>query len=118
MSDMLTAPADRESQPATDSPQAFAWSDRFVRRHIGPDAQQERQMLEVCGFPTLDALADAAVPGQIRLRRPLNLPASRSEYGLLAELKQIAAKNQGFRAFIGAGYHECITPPVLPSHIL
>src|SRR5258705_10985351 len=104
MSDMLTAPADRESQPATDSPQAFAGSDRFVRRHIGPDAQQERQMLEVCGFPTLDALADAAVPGQIPLRRPLNLPASRGDDGLLGELEPNDVKDQGCRSFICEGH--------------
>jgi glycine dehydrogenase len=118
MSDMLTAPADRKSQPTPGGPQAFAWSDRFVRRHIGPDPEEARQMLEICGFPTLDGLADAAVPDQIRLRRPLNLPPSRSEYGLLTELKQIAAQNQVFRSFIGAGYHDCITPPVIQRNIL
>jgi len=75
-------------------------------------------MLELCGFESLDAVADATVPGQIRLRKPLNLPASRSEYGLLGELKQIASKNQVFRSFIGAGYHDCITPPVIQRNIL
>ena len=97
---------------------AFAWSDRFVRRHIGPDAEQTRQMLELCGFESLDALADGAVPEQIRLRKPLNLPASRSEYGLLGELKQVASKNYVFRSFIGAGYHDCVTPPVIQRNIL
>ena len=81
MSEMLAAPADRKSQPDGADTQLFAWSDRFVRRHIGPDAEQTRQMLQLCGFPDLGALTDAAVPKQIRLRRPLNLPASRSEYG-------------------------------------
>jgi glycine dehydrogenase len=118
MSEMLTAPADRQPQPSSDEARAFAWSDRFVRRHIGPDAVQTRQMLELCGFESLDAVADAAVPAQIRLRKPLNLPASRSEYGLLGELKQVASKNQVFRSFIGAGYHDCITPPVIQRNIL
>src|SRR5687767_5637810 len=118
MSEMLTAPADRQPQTSSDEARAFAWSDRFVRRHIGPDAAQTRQMLELCGFQSLDAVAEAAVPGQIRLRKPLNLPASRSEYGLLGELKQIASKNQVFRSFIGAGYHDCITPPVIQRNIL
>ena len=75
-------------------------------------------MLELCGFESLDALADAAVPEQIRLRKPLNLPASRSEYGLLGELKQVASKNYVFRSFIGAGYHDCVTPPVIQRNIL
>jgi glycine dehydrogenase len=118
MSEMLTAPADRQPQTSSDEARAFAWSDRFVRRHIGPDSAQTCHMLELCGFQSLDAVADAAVPAQIRLRKPLNLPASRSEYGLLGELKQIASKNQVFRSFIGAGYHDCITPPVIQRNIL
>jgi len=74
-------------------------------------------MLAVCGFPSLDALIDAAVPAQIRLRRPLNLPPSRSEHRLLNELREIAAKNQIFRSFIGAGYSDCITPPVIQRNV-
>ena len=118
MSEMLTAPSNVKSPSAAGHPQSFAWSDRFVRRHIGPDDGQTRQMLELCGFSSLEALADGAVPEQIRFRKPLNLPASRSEYGLLGELKQIASKNLVFRSFIGAGYHDCITPPVIQRNIL
>src|SRR5438270_9567208 len=91
----------------------FAWSDRFVQRHLGPNADETRQMLETCGFKTLDALIDVAVPAQIRLRHPLQLPPSRSEYGLLDELRQLASQNRLFRSFIGLGYHDCITPPVI-----
>ena len=75
-------------------------------------------MLGVCGFGSLDALIDEAVPASIRLRTPLNLPASRSEHGLLAELRGIAAQNQTFRSFIGLGYHDCITPGVIQRNIL
>jgi glycine dehydrogenase len=96
----------------------FAWSDRFVDRHIGPNAAEIAEMLGVCGFKTLDALIDAAVPAQIRLKRPLNLPPSRSEHGLLIELKKIASQNRVFRSFIGTGYSDCITPPVIQRNIL
>src|SRR3954462_2861992 len=96
----------------------FAWSDRFVQRHIGPNAAEVKEMLECCGYNTLDSLIDAAVPSQIRLNRPLNLPPSRSEHGLLNELKAIAAKNRVRRAFIGTGYSDCITPPVIQRNIL
>ena len=37
---------------------------------------------------------------------------------LLAELKGIATQNQIFRSFIGLGYHDCITPPVIQRNIL
>ena len=75
-------------------------------------------MLQACGFSTLEELMGATVPANITLTRPLNLPPSRSEYGLLGELKTIASQNQVFRSFIGLGYYDCITPPVIQRNIL
>jgi glycine dehydrogenase len=89
----------------------------FAQRHIGSSAAQIKQMLEVLKFPTLDSLIDKTVPQAIRLTQPLHL-ASRSEYAALQELKEIASKNQVFRSFIGMGYHDCITPPVIQRNIL
>src|SRR5213075_652726 len=123
MSEKLTAATSpKSSVAATAAPSEkstlFAWSDRFAQRHIGPNAAEISEMLETCGFSSLDALIDSAVPSQIRLKRPLNLPASRSEHGLLTELKTIAGKNRVFRSFIGTGYSDCITPPVIQRNIL
>ena len=106
------------SQSSSPAPNAFAWSDRFVARHVGPRPQDVDGMLQECGFKSLDALVDAAVPAQIRYRKPLNLPLSRSEHGLLAELRKIAEENQVFRSFIGMGYYECVTPGVIQRNIL
>src|SRR5690349_8727074 len=106
------------SQSTDTGANAFAWSDRFVARHIGPRAEDVRSMLQECGFKNLDALIDTAVPAQIRYRKPLNLPASRSEHGLLAELRKTASQNQVFRSFIGMGYYDCITPGVIQRNIL
>ncbi|MEO8428392.1 MAG: aminomethyl-transferring glycine dehydrogenase subunit GcvPB, partial [Verrucomicrobiota bacterium] len=92
--------------------------DRFVRRHIGPGATEIQQMLEALGMPNLEALVDAAVPANIRLRQPLGLPPGRSEFGVLNELRAIASKNQIFRSYIGMGYSDCITPPVIQRNIL
>ena len=107
-----------ETDPKPVQANVFAWSDRFVQRHIGPNAADVNEMLGTCGFNTLDSLIDAVVPSQIRLKRPLNLPPSRSEHGLLNELKTIAGKNRVFRSFIGTGYSDCITPPVIQRNIL
>src|SRR5438093_5588022 len=96
----------------------LAWSDRFASRHIGPRPEEIDSMLKTCGFKTLDALSDAAVPEQIRYRKPLNLPSSRSEHGLLTELRTIANQNQLYRSFIGMGYYDCITPGVIQRNIL
>src|SRR5258708_10845328 len=99
-------------------PEGFAHRDRFVRRHIGPSAEETRQMLELLGFESLDALVDEAVPEQIRLRRVLDLPAARSEYEALVALREIASQNQVFRSFIGMGYYDCITPAVIQRNVL
>lgn len=90
----------------------------FAQRHIGSKPEEIQQMLDDLGFSTLDALIDKTVPQAIRLNRPLQLEAARSEYAALAELKEIASKNQVFRSFIGMGYHDCITPPVIQRNIL
>ncbi len=75
-------------------------------------------MLQTLGFAGLDALVDAAIPKQIRLAGELKLPAARGEMRALADLKVLAGKNQVFRSFIGMGYHDCITPPVIQRNVL
>jgi glycine dehydrogenase len=92
--------------------------DRFIDRHIGPSARDVVEMLEVLGKGSLDALIDATVPKDIRLGRPLDLPPGRSEYGLLHELRQIAAKNRICRSYLGMGYSDTVTPPVIQRNIL
>ena len=92
--------------------------DRFVRRHIGPRPGDIEDMVQEIGFSSLDELIDSAVPANIRLGRPLDLPAGRSEFGVLGELRSIAAKNQVFRSYIGMGCHDCITPPVIQRNVL
>jgi len=92
--------------------------DSFVHRHIGPNESEAREMLALFGFKNADDLADAAVPKKIRLNKKLNLPAAKSEFEALAELKKIAGENKVFRSFIGMGYYDCITPPVIQRNVL
>ena len=92
--------------------------DKFVRRHIGPNADETREMLAQLGFKNLDELVDAAVPKKIRLDKKLNLPAAKSEFEALAELRRIASENKVYRPFIGQGYYDCITPPVIQRNVL
>ncbi len=99
----------------------LAFTDTFARRHIGPDAAEQFAMAARCGYPSVDALVDAAVPTHIRSDRPLDLtalPGALSEFDALARLRSVAAKNQVFRSFIGMGYHDTITPPVIQRNIL
>ncbi|WAL61687.1 aminomethyl-transferring glycine dehydrogenase [Thermocoleostomius sinensis] len=90
----------------------------FVSRHIGPNEAEVEQMLEFLGIESLEALIDRTVPAAIRLKQPLQLGTGRSESELLQELKAIASRNQVFRSFIGMGYYNCITPPVIQRNIL
>ena len=106
------------SQPPLSLPESLISTDSFAQRHIGPNADDVQKMLKVLGFSSLDELIDKAVPASIRLQEPLNLPTAQSEYTALAQLKEIASKNQIFRSFIGMGYHDCITPPVIQRNIL
>ena len=90
----------------------------FARRHIGPSEAEVTDMLSELGYESLAALIDAAVPKNIRLDRELKLPEPKSETEALAELRAISRKNKVARSFIGAGYYDCITPPVIQRNIL
>jgi glycine dehydrogenase len=92
--------------------------DSFVRRHLGPTDADIQEMLAILGMQSLDALVDGTVPGDIRLRAPLALPANRSEQDVLNELRSIAGRNKMYRSLIGMGYYDCVTPPVIQRNIL
>jgi glycine dehydrogenase len=96
----------------------LAHPDQFVRRHIGPDAAETGEMLALLGHKNLDELIAAAVPQKIRLGKKLNLPAARSETAALADIRRIASENKVFRSFIGQGYYDTITPPVIQRSVL
>ncbi|HEY9643026.1 MAG TPA: aminomethyl-transferring glycine dehydrogenase, partial [Coleofasciculaceae cyanobacterium] len=99
-------------------PPVAAATQGFEQRHIGIGEADLQQMLAVLGLSTLEELVEKTVPAAIRLQRPLQLGAGKSEYELLQELKAIACKNQVFRSFIGMGYANCITPAVIQRNVL
>ncbi|MCC0176001.1 aminomethyl-transferring glycine dehydrogenase [Waterburya agarophytonicola K14] len=90
----------------------------FAERHIGTNEQEIQEMLQVLGLASLDELINKTIPPAIRLIQPLNLPPALSESAALAKLKAIASQNQVYRSFIGMGYHNCITPPVILRNVL
>ncbi|MDP1581654.1 MAG: glycine dehydrogenase (aminomethyl-transferring), partial [Candidatus Didemnitutus sp.] len=92
--------------------------DTCERRHTGSPAADVAAMLRTVGFDSLDALTDAAVPAKIRLKRALRLPAALGEREALAELRGIASKNKVFRSYLGMGYYDTATPPVIQRNIL
>lgn len=90
----------------------------FAQRHIGSSDGHIQEMLGTLGLPSLDALIQATVPEGIRISHPLNLPAAQSEEVMLAELRRMGTQNQLYRSFIGMGYYDCLTPPVIARNIL
>ncbi len=90
----------------------------FRSRHLGPIGSDRDEMLHQTGYPSLDALLDAAIPATIRLVTPPVLPEALPEHEALALLKSIMGKNRVLKSFIGQGYHGTHTPGVIQRNIL
>ncbi|VVM04953.1 glycine dehydrogenase [Methylacidimicrobium cyclopophantes] len=90
----------------------------FLSRHIGPSPDEQKEMLEAIGFPTLEELIDAIVPRTVRTLRSLDLPAPLTESEALAALRKLSEKNRIFRSYLGMGYSAAITPAVIRRNIL
>ena len=100
---------------------SLSFTDLFSRRHIGPDRLEQEAMAKECGHPSVQALVETAVPAGIRLSTPLtlsDLPEALTETEALQRLRSIAGRNQVFRSFIGTGYYDTLTPPVIQRNIL
>ncbi len=97
---------------------AHETTDLFVRRHIGPRPEDAREMLDFLGLNGMEALIEKTVPPSIRLPEILRIGDPHSEYSMLERLRDIASQNRILRSFIGMGYHDCITPPVIQRNIL
>ena len=92
--------------------------DTFARRHIGVDEDSLGDMLKTLGIGTLDELIDKTVPASIRSSSLHRFDEALSEQELLAELRRLGALNKPSRSFLGLGYSDCVTPPVIQRNIL
>ena len=93
-------------------------SDEFIRRHIGPSAAEQSRMLAALDYDSMDAFIAQVVPAGIRANAPLALASARGEARVLADLREMAAKNQVFRSFLGMGYSATHTPTVILRNVL
>jgi glycine dehydrogenase len=92
--------------------------DEFESRHIGPNKDELKQMLDVVKVKTLDDLMNETLPEKIRLDKPLNLDSPLSEFSFTKYLGKVAGKNKVFKSYIGMGYYDTITPAVIKRNIL
>jgi len=90
----------------------------FADRHIGVTETEQTEMLAELGYPSLDALIDAAVPAAIRERAALTLDPGLSESEAMARLRVLGARNEVFTSLIGLGYADTITPNVILRNVL
>jgi glycine dehydrogenase len=94
---------------------------QFSSRHNGLSDRAVEEMLDVLGLDSLEELIAKVIPSGVRASEPLTLRAfseACSEYEALENLRRIASKNIVGRSFIGMGYYDCVTPPVIQRNIL
>ena len=96
----------------------LAYTDSFASRHNGPGKNDVDEMLDTLDKDSLDELVRDTVPESILLRDALNLPDALSEYEFLQRVQAIAEENDVYRSFIGMGYYDTITPPVIQRNVL
>ena len=89
----------------------------FIKRHIGPSAQDTEKMLDTIGIKSVDELIEKTIPTIIRSKKPMNIPEGLSEFEMLQSLKKIGEKNIVATNFIGQGYYGTITPSVILRNI-
>jgi glycine dehydrogenase subunit 1 len=81
--------------------------------------QDRREMLSAIGVPSVEALFDD-IPADVRLKRPLRLPAPLSEMELKEHFQTLAMKDRDFEqtlSFVGAGAYDHYIPSVV-NHIV
>ncbi len=89
----------------------------FTGRHIGPNEDETKSMLEAIKMNSIEELMSKTVPAAIRDRELPSIGAPLSEYEYLTQLKSIAQKNKVFKSYIGQGYYDTITPSVIGRNL-
>ena len=89
----------------------------FIKRHIGPSAEDSEKMLASIGIKSVDELIEKTIPSAIRSKKPMQIPEGLSEFEMLQSLKKIGEKNIVATNFIGQGYYGTITPSVILRNI-
>jgi glycine dehydrogenase subunit 1 len=88
-------------------------------RYIPHTEEDVRQMLAAIEVDSIEDLF-VEIPAEVRLDRPLDLPAPKAEAEVLRELKRLAAKNateESHSCFLGGGAYNHFIPSVV-DHLL
>jgi len=93
-------------------------TDLLSGRHIGIEEKDMEHMLATIGVKSLDELINQTIPSNIRLKKPLNLPAPITERAFTEHICKLGAKNKIFTSYIGMGWYDTITPAVIQRNVL
>jgi glycine dehydrogenase len=92
-------------------------TDLLVNRHVGITEADEQLMLQKIGVKNLDELINRTIPGDIRLKEPLDLPEAMTEYQYGKHIAELAAMNKQYTTYIGMGWYNTITPAVIQRNV-
>ncbi|MBJ7293271.1 MAG: aminomethyl-transferring glycine dehydrogenase [Ilumatobacteraceae bacterium] len=93
-------------------------ADHFAHRHLGLNDTDRATMLAAVGFKSSEELLDATIPSSIRLRTSMALSSPLTESEVLPVLRSKFASDVRRVSFIGQGYYNTITPPVIKRNVL
>jgi glycine dehydrogenase len=96
----------------------LTYSEHFSDRHNGPNEADQQRMLRAIGADSLEDLISQTIPKSIRLKTPLELDSAMTEAQFLAHASALAKKNKLYKSYIGTGYYDTITPPVILRNVL
>ena len=92
-------------------------TDAFALRHIGTRENDLQHMLKTINSDSLDQLISETIPDDIRLKVPLNLDPSMTEFEFANHIQQLGNKNKVFKTYIGLGYNQAIVPAVIQRNV-
>lgn len=91
--------------------------DLLQNRHVGINENDIEKMIRKIGVKSVDELIDKTIPANIRLSKPLDLPAPMTEHEFAEHIDAMAEKNQLFDSYIGEGWYNTITPAVIQRNV-
>ena len=90
---------------------------KFINRHIGVSDSNVNYMLHELGYSSIDEFIKAVIPEGILNDTPLKITNALEEHEALKKLKTYALKIKINKSFIGQGYYNSFTPPVIQRNI-
>ena len=90
----------------------------FALRHIGPNSNEQKAMLNTIGVTSIEQLVSETIPAGIRLKKDLDLKPAMSEQEYSNHIYKLSQLNKVYKSYIGLGYHPSNLPAVIQRNIL